>query len=395
MRWSPPTRRPATTASPSCAIPCDRRFRYPFVNCTNCGPRFTIVRGVPYDRPATTMAGFAMCPACQAEYDDPGDRRFHAQPNACPVCGPRARLLDRDGTPSPARAPETTPCRRRRAGWRTGRCSRSRASAATTWPAPPRNEQAVRELRARKRREDRPFALMARDVRGGRGARRARRRRARRCSCRPPRPIVLAPRRAGRRRRRRRGAGCPRARRDAARTRRSITCCWPTSRRSAPARSCSRAATSPTSRSRSATTTRASASAASPTARSPTTARSRRARTTRWCARSPCGGDRRPLMLRRSRGYVPASIDLPLAAPRPLLACGAQLKATFCLARGRRAWVSHHIGDLEHYPALARLPAGHRALRAPVRAHAGAHRARPAPRLRLDGARARARRRGR
>ncbi|MDP9345645.1 MAG: acylphosphatase, partial [Actinomycetota bacterium] len=72
--------------------PADRRHRYPFVNCTNCGPRFTIVRGVPYDRPLTTMAPFAMCAACAAEYEDPRDRRFHAQPNACPECGPRATL---------------------------------------------------------------------------------------------------------------------------------------------------------------------------------------------------------------------------------------------------------------------------------------------------------------
>ncbi len=77
--------------------PADRRYRYPFTNCTNCGPGFTIVRGVPYDRPLTTMAGFEMCAECRREYEDPRDRRFHAQPNACPECGPRARLIGAEG----------------------------------------------------------------------------------------------------------------------------------------------------------------------------------------------------------------------------------------------------------------------------------------------------------
>ena len=77
--------------------PGNRRWRYPFTNCTNCGPRFTIIKDIPYDRPLTTMSSFKMCPDCQREYEDPLDRRFHAQPNACPACGPRLELTDNKG----------------------------------------------------------------------------------------------------------------------------------------------------------------------------------------------------------------------------------------------------------------------------------------------------------
>ena len=155
-RRSRRTPRPATTASRELFDPHDRRFRYPFINCTNCGPRFTIVRGIPYDRPFTTMAGFRMCARCRAEYDDPRDRRFHAQPNACPACGPSVSLLRAGG----ARAPGGGPGRPPRPGAARRRIVAVKGIGGYHLACRADDEAAVAALRARKHREDKPFALM-------------------------------------------------------------------------------------------------------------------------------------------------------------------------------------------------------------------------------------------
>jgi hydrogenase maturation protein HypF len=140
--------------------PGDRRHGYPFTNCTNCGPRFTIIRGVPYDRPKTTMASFEMCPACQAEYDDPGNRRFHAQPNACAACGPRLALWGAEGNPLETDDP---------LGYVKqllfeGRVVAVKGLGGYHLACDATSADAVETLRARKYREDKPFAVMARDV---------------------------------------------------------------------------------------------------------------------------------------------------------------------------------------------------------------------------------------
>ena len=139
--------------------PRDRRHRYPFVNCTNCGPRFTIAIDVPYDRISTTMAGFVMCERCRAEYEDPGDRRFHAQPNACPACGPRARLLRPDdatmGDEAVRGAAEVLA---------KGLIVAVKGLGGYHLACRADFQVAVAVLRARKQREERPFALMVADV---------------------------------------------------------------------------------------------------------------------------------------------------------------------------------------------------------------------------------------
>lgn len=140
--------------------PADRRHLYPFTNCTNCGPRFTIVRDVPYDRPATTMAAFRMCPACQAEYDDPANRRFHAQPNACPACGPRLTLLSPEGAAVVSPDPLDDVAR----ALREGGIVAVKGIGGFHLACDATSDAAVRELRRRKHRDAKPFAVMVRDL---------------------------------------------------------------------------------------------------------------------------------------------------------------------------------------------------------------------------------------
>src|SRR6185437_3589722 len=141
------------------ADPADRRHGYPFINCTNCGPRFTIVRDVPYDRPLTTMAPFTMCERCAAEYHDPADRRFHAQPTCCPVCGPRLRLENQLGLDH-----HENPIQAAAGLLRRGRVLAVKGLGGYHLAADAACEQAVAALRQRKHREDKPFAVMAADL---------------------------------------------------------------------------------------------------------------------------------------------------------------------------------------------------------------------------------------
>lgn len=135
--------------------PQDRRFHYPFINCTNCGPRFSIVTGIPYDRPLTTMSAFPLCPECAAEYQDPASRRFHAQPIACPVCGPQLRLFSSDGAPLSG-----DPLAGAIEKLRAGSIVAVKGLGGYHLAVDAGNDAAVARLRQRKGREEKPFALM-------------------------------------------------------------------------------------------------------------------------------------------------------------------------------------------------------------------------------------------
>ena len=342
---------PVTPDSATCedclaelADPEDRRYRYPFLNCTNCGPRFTIVRGIPYDRPTTTMAGFVMCDACQAEYDDPLDRRFHAQPNACPVCGPQVRLLERDGTPVDGDDPVRAAVR----DLLDGKILAIKGLGGYHLACRADDETAVATLRSRKHREDRPFALLVADVDMARtlmevgdaaaGLLRSR-----------ERPIVLA----------KRLPDAPIAASVAPRAP-DLGVMLPY----APLHELLAAdAGVPL------VMTSGNVSD-EPIAFDDDDALERlghiadrflvhdRPIATRTDDSVVRVVRERPLLMRRSRGYVPGALDLPVSSPKQLLGTGAEQKNAFCLAKGDRAWCSHHIGDIKNYETLTSLKDG-------------------------------------
>jgi hydrogenase maturation protein HypF len=319
--------------------PADRRYRYPFTNCTNCGPRLTIVRGVPYDRPLTTMAGFTMCDACLAEYLDPLDRRFHAQPNACPACGPTARLGALSGDESIKEA-----CRALAAG----SILAVKGLGGFHLACRADDEQAVATLRARKHREDRPFAVMAADTTAARTLISLTDSDKQALSSRE-RPILIA----------RRRPDAPVAH--------SVAPGSPDLGVMLPYTPLHHLLLEGVGSPLVMTSGNVSDE---PIAYEDEDALQRLAgiadafllhdrpietRVDDSVLRTAAS---RRLMVRRSRGFVPDSIALPLPAGRPLLACGAELKSTFCVARGSRAWVGHHIGDLKNWETLSSFTDG-------------------------------------
>ncbi len=319
--------------------PADRRFEYPFVNCTNCGPRYTIIRAIPYDRASTTMSGFAMCEACRTEYEDPADRRFHAEPNACPACGPHLRLLD----PAGAVVAERGDALDTAAGQlRAGRIIAVKGLGGYHLAVDATSVAGVRELRRRKSRDDKPFAVMVPDLSTA-GSLCELSPAAEEALCSPRRPIVLAPRRQG-------GAVSDAVAPGLAELGLML-----------PYTPLHELLLERVGRPLVMTSGNLSDE---PIAHRDADALARlgpmvdallvhdrevHIRCDDSVARALPGGALQ--MLRRSRGYSPEPLALPVPARRHVLAVGAELKSTVAVAKGTAVVASHHIGDLEHLPA--------------------------------------------
>jgi hydrogenase maturation protein HypF len=336
------------------ADPTGRRFRYPFINCTNCGPRFTIVRDVPYDRPLTTMADFAMCEPCAAEYHDPADRRFHAQPTCCPACGPRLRLLDAAGHTLSDRAGLGEPLARTADLLQAGQVLAIKGLGGYHLAADAACERAVAALRTRKHREDKPFAVMAADLAAARRLGEVDDVAAALLTS-PGRPIVLLAQRPDADIAPSVVPGVP-----GTPGNRSLGVMLPYT----PLHHLLLQAVG-----RPIVLTSGNVSDEPILYRDDDALaslgeiadaflvhdRAIHIRTDDSVARV-FGG--RPMLIRRSRGYVPEPLVTASTFPRPVLACGAELKNTFCLARDRHAFVSHHIGDLENAETLRSFTEG-------------------------------------
>ena len=318
--------------------PADRRYRYPFLNCTNCGPRYTITRRIPYDRPQTSMAQFTMCAACQAEYDDPGNRRFHAQPNACWECGPRVTLVGRDGGVISVDDPVSECIERLTASDIVA----IKGIGGFHLSVDATNEAAVMRLRERKHRYGKPLAVMVRDLAAAREV----------CVLTAAeealiqtsaRPIVLA--------RKREGCGIAEG---AAPGIPWLGVFLPY----APLQHLLFAS----GRLNALVMTSANLSE-EPIAIDNDEALARLGTIAdaflmhdreilQRCDDSVAAiVDGAPQLIRRARGFVPLAVGLPIDAP-PLLAVGGHLKNVFALARGRFVYQSQHLGDLENLTGL-------------------------------------------
>ncbi|MDQ7063581.1 MAG: carbamoyltransferase HypF [candidate division KSB1 bacterium] len=319
--------------------PGDRRYRYPFINCTNCGPRYTIVYTIPYDRGNTSMRVFPMCPECEREYHDPANRRFHAQPNACPKCGPQVTLYDRRGQPIDA----DDPIARAVDLLRAGHILAIRGLGGFHLAVDAHNDAAVRELRRRKGRAEKPFALMAPDLDSIEKfciVSEAERELLQH----PTRPIVLLPARDGHRiapsvapNQRYLGFILPYTPLHHLLLRGHFDALVMTSGNFTE----------------------------EPIAIGNGEALERLAHLADYfllhnrdilqrcddsIARMAAG---KPRIIRRSRGYVPAPVFLKTPTRRNILACGGELKNTIALSRGNTVFFSQHIGDLDNPAALA------------------------------------------
>lgn len=330
---------PDVATCPECLrellTPGDRRYRYPFINCTHCGPRYSIVRALPYDRPQTTMADFALCPRCRAEYDEPRDRRFHAQPNACGACGPAYRLVRPDGQTVPQVAGEDVFQAARRLV-AAGAVLALKGIGGYHLVCDARREEAVRRLRQRKGREGKPLAVMCRDADQVRRLCLLSPQEERLLSS-PARPIVLLPKGEALELAASVAPGNP---------------CLGVMLPYAPPHWLLLEAEDVwvmTSGNRS----------GEPMVKDDDAALAELAGMADYFLQHNrpihCGVDDsvarvvagQAQLLRRSRGYAPRPIRLPGAVP-PLLAAGGELKNAFCLARGDHAFVSPHVGDLGH-----------------------------------------------